>query len=584
MTLRTFIVERDIPEMEIPDQKPLSEAVAKLTEAWQELGPTTQWLDSYVADNKTFGIYLAPDEYILREQAKKTGFPVSNIWEIAADEMVGTISMVRGITSNGSSIQRPVFCTGGGNFSIRVDGPIAAAELLTRERDQLLRIRAKYIGGLLVVEDIQVLGTLTKHIRPAVGVQPWIVLLCRFADSPGSPPESNEWFENLVSDSRPGLRHFFKDVSYGALDTTFNVVGWRTLPETWADYPSDEGLLGPCTDLYPEVDFTQYYGVITVVDRGLKSASGLGTGRKATIHGHKQFWGLVWLGTSGWRNPAVWAQEMGHTYGLKHTLLLSDPLDRSGWDFMGTVVHGCIEKFQGGCLPQHTTAYHKDRLGWLNESRSLSISTTHDQLRLASLSNSDDDGVLYAEVNIPSETDRYYAVEARHRSGYDQNLPLGAPISAVVIHEIDQTRNPESYTVGHGADDTNGAGGAWTAGETFVGDGVQIDILRESGNGFDIRVTFAPRPPNVRLEYAGCRFGWARYLPVWSAQSGDVVTSFQVEMRYNGSSTWVSLPGRTVIVANSNQRVYLRVKACNALGCSSYASASAKRECTAQPL
>jgi Protein of unknown function (DUF4242) len=585
MALRKFIVERDLPEIEILQRKQLGEAVAKINNMLRELGPNTEWVESYAADNHTFSVYLAENEYVLRKQAEISGFPATKISEISANSMVGTISVVRGTTADESSIEpRLFFSSGEGSFRVYEDGPVGVAELLRKEGDQLLRIQGKKIGELLAVDEVEVVGTLRKHIRPAVGVQPWVVLLCRFADSPGSPPESKAWFENLISASHPGLRHFFKDISYGALDTTIDVLVWRTLPGKRADYPNDEGdLLPACTDLYPEVDFTTYYGVIMVVDQNLNNAAGLGSGREATIHGHKQFWGLVWLGTSGWRQPRIWAQEMGHTYGLKHTLVLSSPILRSGWDFMGTVTT-CAQTFQGGCLPQHTTAYHKDRLGWIDDNRSMNVSTTALELRIASLSNPDDNGLLYAEINIPGETERYYSVEARHRSGYDQNLPGTAPSSSIVIHEIDQTRNPESYTVDHGANDTNGLGGAWVVGETFVGDNVLIEVLQAAGNGFDVRITYPPRPPIVRLEYAGCFFGSVRFVPSWSAQTGDVVTSIDAEFRYASSPNWVSLSGPTVISANSNQRVYLRARACNAVGCSSYAGVSAKQKCTAHPL
>ena len=38
------------------------------------------------------------------------------------------------------------------------------------------------------------LAPLSGHIRPAIGTQPWVVLLARFADSPGpNPPEPKSW-------------------------------------------------------------------------------------------------------------------------------------------------------------------------------------------------------------------------------------------------------------------------------------------------------------------------------------------------------------------------------------------------------
>jgi hypothetical protein len=36
-----------------------------------------QWVESYVADNKTFCVYLAEDEAIIRRHAEISGFPAS---------------------------------------------------------------------------------------------------------------------------------------------------------------------------------------------------------------------------------------------------------------------------------------------------------------------------------------------------------------------------------------------------------------------------------------------------------------------------------------------------------------------------
>ena len=46
------------------------------------LGPDIQWVESYVADNKTFCVYLAKDEAIIRKHAEISGFPASTITEV----------------------------------------------------------------------------------------------------------------------------------------------------------------------------------------------------------------------------------------------------------------------------------------------------------------------------------------------------------------------------------------------------------------------------------------------------------------------------------------------------------------------
>ena len=49
----------------------------------KEMGTGIQWVQSYVTGNKVFCVYMAENESLLREHAKKGGFPVTSITEIA---------------------------------------------------------------------------------------------------------------------------------------------------------------------------------------------------------------------------------------------------------------------------------------------------------------------------------------------------------------------------------------------------------------------------------------------------------------------------------------------------------------------
>jgi hypothetical protein len=82
MALRKFIIERDIPAVGSLEREQLRGAAAKSNEALRELGPEIQWQESYVAGDKTFCVYLARDEAIIRRHAEISGFPASKITEI----------------------------------------------------------------------------------------------------------------------------------------------------------------------------------------------------------------------------------------------------------------------------------------------------------------------------------------------------------------------------------------------------------------------------------------------------------------------------------------------------------------------
>ena len=82
MTLRRFIIERDIPKVGTFEREQLRGAAAKSNEALSQLAPNVQWVESYVADDKTFCVYLATDEAVIRKHAEISGFPATKITEV----------------------------------------------------------------------------------------------------------------------------------------------------------------------------------------------------------------------------------------------------------------------------------------------------------------------------------------------------------------------------------------------------------------------------------------------------------------------------------------------------------------------
>jgi hypothetical protein len=46
------------------------------------MGPDIQWLESFVAADKTFCVYLAKDEATIRRHAELSGFPANKITEV----------------------------------------------------------------------------------------------------------------------------------------------------------------------------------------------------------------------------------------------------------------------------------------------------------------------------------------------------------------------------------------------------------------------------------------------------------------------------------------------------------------------
>ena len=80
--MRKYIIEREIPGAGTLEREQLKEAAARSNAALAQLAPDIQWVESYVADNKTFCVYLAKDEAAIRKHAEISGFPANKITPI----------------------------------------------------------------------------------------------------------------------------------------------------------------------------------------------------------------------------------------------------------------------------------------------------------------------------------------------------------------------------------------------------------------------------------------------------------------------------------------------------------------------
>jgi len=82
MALRKFIIERDIPGAGSLEREQLRDAAGKSNGVLRDLGPDIQWVESFVAADKTFCVYLAKDEAIIKKHAEISGFPATKITEV----------------------------------------------------------------------------------------------------------------------------------------------------------------------------------------------------------------------------------------------------------------------------------------------------------------------------------------------------------------------------------------------------------------------------------------------------------------------------------------------------------------------
>lgn len=81
--MRKYIIERDLPQIGSAEREALAAAAKKSNEVLARLAPDIQWLESFVAADKTFCVYLAKDESFIKKHSEMSGFPASKVTEIA---------------------------------------------------------------------------------------------------------------------------------------------------------------------------------------------------------------------------------------------------------------------------------------------------------------------------------------------------------------------------------------------------------------------------------------------------------------------------------------------------------------------
>jgi hypothetical protein len=82
-TMKTYLIERDIPNAGKLTPEQLKSISQKSCSVLKDMGPDIQWIQSYVTGNKIFCVYKAENEELIREHAKKGGFPANVITEIS---------------------------------------------------------------------------------------------------------------------------------------------------------------------------------------------------------------------------------------------------------------------------------------------------------------------------------------------------------------------------------------------------------------------------------------------------------------------------------------------------------------------
>ena len=78
-----YVIEREIPDLGDFTAEQLKGASQTSCGVLEEMGSEIKWLHSYVTNDKMYCVYLAPNEEMVREHAKRGGFPANSVSKVS---------------------------------------------------------------------------------------------------------------------------------------------------------------------------------------------------------------------------------------------------------------------------------------------------------------------------------------------------------------------------------------------------------------------------------------------------------------------------------------------------------------------
>jgi M6 family metalloprotease-like protein len=352
-------------------------------------------------------------------------------------------------------------------------------------------------GSRLRVLSLRPAGPGVASIADAVqsGSRPYATVLCRFADSLAVTPHPAEFYQALlVGKEENGLDHYWREVSEGRIDLGGSVVaGWVNLPRPRAQYfpnglnsnPDFWTLVADCTHAADAtVDFGQYAGIN--MQFNLELGASWGGSAYVAADGVNRVMPMTWM--APWAGHAVYAHEIGHSFGLPHSSGPYASTYDSKWDVMSNSYTRAVD---GEYIGQHTMIFHKNMLGWITPDQRYLAAAGSRQTLVLNRSELPGTTADYQMAQVPIPYGQFYTVEARRRVGYDEGLPG----EGIVIHRVDTTRPDRAAQVvdPDGNGNPNDAGAIWLPGERFTDpeNDVAISVDAAVGTGFRVTVSLA---------------------------------------------------------------------------------------------
>jgi hypothetical protein len=77
-----YVIERGLPNAGKLSDQDLRDVAVKSCDVLHNMGPSIQWQESFVTDDKIYCVYIADSEDQVREHAKRGNFPADSIAKV----------------------------------------------------------------------------------------------------------------------------------------------------------------------------------------------------------------------------------------------------------------------------------------------------------------------------------------------------------------------------------------------------------------------------------------------------------------------------------------------------------------------